>query len=151
MACFTLSKILPLACFRSLTSPTPGSRRCLRSVPSTPLDHFTLDLDCFAQSTSPPPALEHAVNLNRFARSMPPPPASEHAVDLDRFARSTPPPPAPKHAVNLDRFADALTGKIWGPVTKAKMGPMFMLIILYIAIEHTLQCIKKHTYYQIDA
>jgi hypothetical protein len=95
--------------------------------------------------------LEHVVDLNRFARSMLPPPALKHTVDLDRFTQSTPPPPIPEHAVNLNRFADAPAGKIRGPVPKAKMGPMFMLIILYIPIEHALQCIKKHTYYQIDA
>jgi hypothetical protein len=89
--------------------------------------------------------MEHAVNLDRFARSTPPPPplTPELAIDLDRITRSTPPPPALEHAVNLDHFTDAPTGKIRGPVPKAKMGPMFMLIILYIAIEHTLQCIKN--------
>jgi hypothetical protein len=115
------------------------------------LDHFTLDLDRFARSKSLPPAPEHVIDLDRFAQSTPPPPVPEHAVDLDRFTRSTLPPPASEHAVDLDRFVDAPTGKIRGPVPKAKMGHMFMLIVLYIAIEHTLQCIKKHTYYQIDA
>jgi hypothetical protein len=91
----------------------------------------------------PPPTPEHAVDLNRFARSTPPPPTPEHVVDFNRFARSTPPPPGSEHAVDLDRFADAPADKIQGHVPKAKIGPMFMLIILYIAIEHTLQCIKK--------
>jgi hypothetical protein len=92
-----------------------------------------------------------ALNLDHFTRSTSSPPAPEHAIDLDRFARSTPPPLALEHIVDLNRFADAPTGKIRGPVRKAKMGSMFMLIILYITIEHTLQCVKKHTYYQIDA
>jgi hypothetical protein len=100
---------------------------------------------------SPPLAPEHTVDLDRFARSSLPPLVLEHTVDLDRFTRSTPLPLAPEHAVDLDRFTDAPAGKIRGPVPKAKMGAMLMLIILYIAIEHTLQCIKKHTYYQINA
>jgi hypothetical protein len=108
-----------------------------------PLNRFALDLDRFARSTSPPPALEHAVDLNRFAWSTLPPPALEHAIDLNRFAWSMPPPPASEHAIDLDRFTDAPAGKIRGPVPKVKMGPKFMLIILYIAIEHTLQCIKN--------
>jgi hypothetical protein len=92
---------------RALDRFAPGARRRL--------DHFALDLDRFARSTSPPPA-------------------PEHTVDLDRFAQSTPPPLASEHGIDLDRFTDALIGKIRGPVPKAKMGHMFMLIILYIAI-----------------
>jgi hypothetical protein len=117
----------------------------------TLLDCFGLDLDRFTQSTSPPLAPKHIIDLDRFTQSTLLPSALEHAIDLDRFTRSTPPPPAPEHAVDLDHFADTPAGKIRGPVPRAKMGPMFMLIILYIAIEHILQCIKKHTYYQIDA
>jgi hypothetical protein len=135
----------------SSTSSTPRACHRLRSTPSTPLDRFTLNLDRFARSTSPPPAPEHAVDLNRFARSTLPPPTPEHAVDLYRFTQTTPPPLALEHAIDLNRFADAPAGKIRGLVPKAKMGPMFMLIILYIAIDHILQCIKKHVYYKIDA
>jgi hypothetical protein len=35
------------------------------------LDRFALDLDRFAQSTSPPSTPKHAVDLDRFARSTP--------------------------------------------------------------------------------
>jgi hypothetical protein len=78
----TLSKFLPLTHFRSSTLPMPGASRHLRSAPSTslplehavastaspsmPLDRFTLDLDSFARSTSPPPALEHVIDLDCF-------------------------------------------------------------------------------------
>jgi hypothetical protein len=34
--------------------------------PSTPLDHFALDLDRFARSTPPSPAMGHTVDLDRF-------------------------------------------------------------------------------------
>jgi hypothetical protein len=121
----------------------PRACRRLQSALSTSLDRFTLDLDCFAWSTSSPPTLEHTVDLDRFARSTPLPLAPEHTVDLDRFTQSTPPPLAPEHAVDLSRFTDDPAGKIQGSVPKAKMGHMFMLIILYISIEYTLQCIKN--------
>jgi hypothetical protein len=80
----TLSKILPLARFKSSTSqprsltehastlPMPRACHCLWSapstaLPSTPLDRFALNLDCFARSTLPPPAPEHTIDLDRFA------------------------------------------------------------------------------------
>jgi hypothetical protein len=44
--------------------------------------------------------------LDRFARSTSPPLALEHAVDLDRFTQRTLSPPALEHAVNLDRFTN---------------------------------------------
>jgi hypothetical protein len=85
MARFTLSKILPLAHFRTSTTPTLGARCCLRSTPSstspqehivasttspsTSLDLFTHDLHLFTWSTLPPPALEHAIDLDRFTQS----------------------------------------------------------------------------------
>jgi hypothetical protein len=37
-------------------------------MPSTPLDRFALDLECFTRSASPPSAPEHAIDLDRFAR-----------------------------------------------------------------------------------
>jgi hypothetical protein len=101
-----------------------GARPRLLSPRSTPSPWL---LRCRRRSIAAPSTASPG------ARHRPWPLRLEHAVDLDQFA-----PPSP-----ID--------KIRGPVPKVKMGPMFMLIILYIAIEHTLQCIKKHTYYQIDA
>ncbi len=70
----------------STTSPStasPRARRRLWSALSTPLDRFTLILDHFAWSTSPPPASEHAVDLDRFARRRSP---------CLRLLASSPPP-----------------------------------------------------------
>jgi hypothetical protein len=75
--------------------------------PSTSLDHFTVDLDRFTQSTPPPPTPEHAVDLDYFAWSTLPPLAPEHVVNLDCFARSTPSTSTASSMPPIVRFIDA--------------------------------------------